>query len=611
VARAAAASGVELDDDLLIWSLAGRRPAPDSSLAAAGGGDLGAVDAAGRLGAALEAATDDDRRRALGLHVTPRWLAEQLVSLALPTAPPGADHAWPTVCDPACGGGAFLVAAARHLDRLGADRRHVVRHLLWGADIDPVGLAAAEAALALWAGERPPAGRLVVADPLHHDGRVWPDAPRRGFDAVAGNPPFQSQLGRATARSADDRRRLRRRFGRAVRAYTDTAWLFLLLGCDLVRPGGRVVLVEPQSLVAARDAAAVRSAVDSRATLLDLWIDDGRVFAAAVRVCAPVLERRPDAVPPDRDDMGDSSDDGSVAGGGADGAVAGGGDDGAVAGGGADGRGADGAVAGGGDDGAVAGDDPWVRLWARALHLPAPLVATGSTLGQRAMVVAGFRDQYYGLVDVVRELDPSDPDGAVAPLVTSGALDWAACAWGERPIRFAKRRWHAPVVDLRLLATDARPVARRWVERTRVPKLAVATQTRVVEAAVDVEGTWVPSVPALAVVPVDPDDLWRLAAALLSPAATAWLVCRAAGTGLDQGALKVAGRDLAALPLPVDGAAWDAAAAALRTIVAAPGEQSLDAYLAASAEAYGTPDSLTAWWRALAGTAVRPGPEPG
>jgi hypothetical protein len=438
----------------------------------------------------------------------------------------------------------------------------------------------------LWAGERPPAGRLVVADPLLTEGNPWPTAPNGsgngdapgGFAAVVGNPPFQSQLGRATARSAADQRRLRARFGTAVRAYTDTAWLFLLAACDMVRPGGRVVMVEPQSVVAARDAEAVRRALDERAELRDLWIDDGRVFDASVRVCAPVLERRREAPPAGQPDAPAATR----------------------------------AARAGGAAGA-GGVASWGHLWARALELPFVDLPVGPTLGDRATVLAGFRDQYYGLVDAVREHEAPDGRrrGPIVPgaaLVTSGAIDWAACAWGERPIRYAKRRWAAPVVDLARLQA-APPIARRWVARTRVPKLVVATQTRVVEAAVDVDGTWVPSVPTLAVLPTDPDDLWHLGAAVLSPAATAWLARRSAGTGLERGALKVAGPDLVALPLPADTAAWDAAATALRSFVRAPDPPTLEAYLDAAARAYGVGAAVTAWWRARAGTAVRTGSE--
>ena len=538
VARTAAglarAAGVALDPGLALWGLAGGLPGPGPG--PDGPGDAGAGAMAEALGAALEAATDGTRRRAQGLHVTPAWLADRLVAGALG---PGVRA---TVCDPACGGGAFLVAAAERLHRSGAGRREVVRHLLWGADVDPVGLAAAEAALALWAGEAPPPGRLVVGDPLTAGARLWPDAPAGGFGAVVGNPPFQSQLGRLTARSAEDRRRLRDRYGDALRAYTDTAWLFLLLGCDLVRPGGRVALVQPQSLVAARDAAAVRAAVDACADLCDLWVDDGPVFAAAVRVCAPVLQRR-DA----------------------------------------------------GDPGPAAGTDPWADRWARTLGLPAVPALAPARLGERAAVVAGFRDEYYGLVGAVRERSGGDAAGAVAPLVTSGTLSWGRCAWGDRPVRFAKRRWQAPVVDLGALAGGDRAAA-RWVERTRRPKVVVATQTGVVTPAVDEAGTWVPCVPALAVVPHDRADLWHLAAAIASPLASAWMARRAAGTGLGRGALRVSGPALADLPLPVDADGWDEAAGALRAFAAAPGAGARDAFATASERAYAVEPALTRWW---------------
>jgi N-6 DNA Methylase len=548
--RLATTTGRQLPDGLRLWALAGGRPDVEAAVDAVVDQVTDTVaepDVApgADLAAALEAATGDDQRRANGLHVTPRWLADRLVIRALDGL--GAAPAV-TVCDPACGGGAFLVAAARRLHRRGAERRRVVRHLLWGADIDPVGLAVAEAALALWAGEAPPPGRLVVADALADGGAVWPDQPSGGFHVVVGNPPFQSQLGRATARTPDQQERLRGRYGPAVRAYTDAAWLFLLAGCDLVRPGGRVVLVEPQSLVGARDAAAVRSAVDQRARLLDIWVDERPVFAASVRVCAPVLEVGP---------------------------------------------------------GRRSGEpNPWSERFADAVGIPRlPTPTSSGTIADLAQVIAGFRDEYYGLVAAVRERGRADD--VVAPLITSGLIDWLGCSWGRRPARFAKRTWRAPVVDLTELDSVGGRAAQRWVARARVPKLLVATQTRVVEAAVDASGSWVPSVPVVAVVPHDPTDLWRLAAAVASPAATAWLLGRAPGTALARDAIKVAAPDLLALPLPADRGAWDEAAAAARAVTTGPASESPEArdrFLAAATAAYATAPTLPAWWRERART---------
>jgi hypothetical protein len=227
-------------------------------------------------------------------------------------------------------------------------------------------------------------------------------------------------------------------------------------------------------------------------------------------------------------------------------------------------------------------------------------------VGERAAVYAGFRDQYYGLAGVTVERGDLPATAPVAPLVTSGLVDWMGCAWGTRPVRYARRRWLAPVIDLDRLA-EAPPVARRWVARSQAPKLVVASQTRVLEAAVDPDGAWVPSVPALAVVPHDPAELWLLAAAVLAPAASAWLARRSGGTALDGRALKVAKPDLAALPLPGDATAWAGAAAALVRYAADPGPVALDEYLRAAEAAYGASAEVTAWWRARAGTAVRHG----
>jgi hypothetical protein len=544
--RQAAATGVSLPADLRLWTLAGlgTSPAP-----AAVGGPSGEA-----LASVLEAVTPPAQRRVNGLHVTPAWLADELVALALDGVATRPDEL--TICDPACGGGAFLLSAARALHARGVPRDCAVRQV-WGADVDPVGLAAAEVALVLWAGEPPPPGHLVVGDPLLTGLRLWPTVPPGGFGAVVGNPPFLNQLGRTTVRSAAETGRLRQRFGEAVQPYTDTAWLFLLLGCELASDGGRVTLIQPMSLVAARDAAVVREALSDHAELRHLWVEPGRSFAAGVKVCAPVLEIRRSRT----------------------------------------------------REGGVG--STWADRLADAIGIPRVVVgpARGAVpvprLGERATVLAGFRDEYYGLVPLVREAEKAAsaglPGDGERPLVTAGVIDWGRCVWGGRPSRFAKQMWAAPVVDLdqpgHQADDEVAQAAARWVRRTAVPKIVVATQTRVVEAAVDVAGCWVPSVPTLAVLPEHPDDLWPLAAALAAPTATAWLLRRAPETGLSRGALKIAARDLADLPLPVDATAWEAATAALQTYVREPTSNHVETFARAAGAAYAAPESLVDWWR--------------
>jgi hypothetical protein len=104
-----------------------------------------------------------------------------------------------------------------------------------------------------------------------------------------------------------------------------------------------------------------------------------------------------------------------------------------------------------------------------------------------------------------------------------------------------------------------------------------------------------------------------VAAAVASPAATAWLLGRAPGTALARDAIKVAAPDLLALPLPADRGAWDEAAAAARAVTtgaAAESPAARDRFLAAATAAYATAPTLPAWWRERARTRTSRPPRP-
>ncbi len=109
---------------------------------------------------------------------------------------------------------------------------------------------------------------------------------------------------------------------------------------------------------------------------------------------------------------------------------------------------------------------------------------------------------------------------------------------------------------------------------------------------VDEAGTWVPSVPTIAVV-APAERLWSVAAVICSPVATALAVRRTAGTALSARAIKLSARQVLALPCPADAAAWEEGAACLRA-------GDLDRFAEAMAVAYGLgPDHpVTSWWHA-------------
>lgn len=506
--QVAAHLGVDLPDDLPLWRLAGGRPC--------------AAALPGRaedLGTLLESVSPRAQRRSGGVHYTPAALAGALVARAL-DGRPGA-----SVGDPSCGGGALLLAAGRQLAQWGEDPA-IVATRLFGMDIDPLAVATTEAALTLWAGRRPPIGNLVVADALDAP-PAWPP-----LDVVVGNPPFLGQLDADTARAPAATARRRARFGAAVRAYTDDAGLFLLAACDLARPGGRVALLQPQSVLGARDATGVRAAVAERGRLSEVWFPADPGFDAAVEVCVPLIEVGPASVP-----------------------------------------------------------SPWSAHLARAHRVPPVDLGGQRTLGDEATTTAAFRSEYYGMVDHVREA-ADHPAGR--PLVTTGLVDLGRVAWGERPARIGGRRWVAPVVDVSALEGRAAD----WARRTGGPKLVVASQTRVVEVAVDEDGAWLAGVP-LVVVLAPVERLWPLAAALAAPGVSAWLLQQVAGTGLTAQSLRVSAALLRTVPLPTDPAAWARGTAAFRA-----GDQV--AFAEAMSSAYGTGTAVAAWWSDRATTVWSP-----
>jgi len=280
-------------------------------------------------------AAPDRKRR--GAYPTPTWLVDLVVAEAV-TAPahPGADV---VVVDPACGDGRFLVAAARRVRDLGG------RPVVVGVDID--GSSAAAAAHAL----RGEDAVVVCGDALGH---TWP----RDVDVVVGNPPYLSQLAARTTRGGASRH--------GGGPYADAAVEFLALAVRMLGPRGRLGLVLPQSILASRDAAAVRAEVDARAGIVWSWWSPAPVFDAQVLVCAIVAAV---GAPTER---------------------------------------------------------RWTDVVTAALDVPpVPPVATAGVLGDRARLTANFRDQYYGLVPAVVE-DGAGPRLVTGGLIDPGRSAWGA-----------------------------------------------------------------------------------------------------------------------------------------------------------------------------------------
>jgi hypothetical protein len=509
----------------------------------------GGTAAAYAIGAAYEATLDHAARR-LGAHFTPPPVAEFLVRHCFELAP---ERTVLRCCDPACGGGVFLVACAEALVQRGA-APHDALDAVVGIDIDPGAAVASRAALVAWArghGIVDPSPRVEIGDGLTWDGTDV----EAGFDVVVGNPPFQGQMSSATSRSSVRRAELLSRLGPAARGYVDTAVLFLLAGRAMLAPGGVLCLIQPRSSLAARDATAARVELAATSVLRRLWWPTGRQFAAEVEVFAPILT----ADRPSKDGTTSVTE-----------------------------------IQIGSDPQppvscSVAAGSDWSDLVASSEGAPEiDGWRTEGTVADLAVVTAGFRDEYYALLGATAEA--ADVGERSLRAVTSGLIDPGVCRWGQMAVRFGKRTWTAPRVDLDRLA-EAAPRVARWTETLARPKVLVATQTKVIEAAPDPAGDTVPVTPVIAVVPHRAEDLYLLAAALSAPPASAWMHRRRAGSGMSKDALRIAASDVAALPLPADRAAW---ADVARAWAAGGGPA---AVARPATEAYGLlPDDFETWW---------------
>ena len=563
-------------------------------------------------------------RKASGSYYTPTELVERIldwtldpaINEALSADEPESALLDLKILDPACGSGHFLTAAA---DRVGSAlatlrcgqsspsaeetlraRGDVVQHCIYGVDTDPIAVALCKFALTSSSGDQ----RIRCGDSLlgltpkllMASGQEPPDTGNPsafhwhlefpgvfqgkktnpetgwsgGFDVIIGNPPFLNQLGTTTAQPQELAAFLKHRYPGVAKGYADTAVIFAELVSQLARPdSGRIGLVQPASILASADTAGARQSLTNRGTLETLWVAREGVFDASVRTCVVVFRngenpsttelRRftgPDfsALPPLRINTDE-----------------------------------------------IAHMETWAPLIADGFGIPRVALDASRTMRAVLSATADFRDQYYGLVGFVEEADGRVPDGAnTAALVTTGLIDPAELHWGNRPTRFNKTDYDAPVVDLDRLRTEGD--LGDWATNRLVPKLLLATQTRVIEVVVDEAGVLLPSVPVITIT-TDGISLWHAAAALMSPPITAWAAARYMGAAMSIDALKLSASQVLSLPLPTNSAVWDRAAALIRDAGRASSSQKRTQHLqeagALMCDAYRVcdADQLMSWWR--------------
>ena len=529
------------------------------------------------------------RRKQLGAFYTPMILADVLVELSvkpwlkeqvavrsknvgalgakLPRIKISARstrvvHACPTLLDPACGSGNLLIAAARELVRAGCSKA-AIASAMHGVDIDPIAVSIARTRLAHFLRLGPVATRQLSRQVRVGDA-LFEKNLQSAFDIVLGNPPFLNQLIGATVVDRRRAQKLVQRFDGAVRGYADMASAFLLLGAQALKPGGRMAMIEPVSVLSAAHAHLVRERVGKLAQLECIYFERQRWASASTHVAILAFANHAART---RKNQGHSLRVLPL-------------------------------------PALTLPWSAWQGRWSAAMaaHAGVPRVKQRAhgVIGDRARVAADFRDQYYGLRGAIHDSKSSHG----LRIVTTGLIDWAHCMWGDRPVRLLGKVWKHPEVNERAIADD--PYMKDWLADAKRPKVLVAVQTKALEAVVDATGHMAPSVPLIRVVPHKRSDLWRILAVVLSPATSAEAWWRHAGAGLSPHALKLSAKQIAALPLPTNVSAWNRAADVLKKLhhtVGAAREKRIDefAWLAMEASEVAQEEraALWAWWRPL------------
>jgi len=525
------------------------------------------------LGQAYETGMASNERSRQGSWFTPRPLAAWLTSTAFGLLD---DDAPPVTLDPACGGGAFLLAAVREMVSRGVSPARAFSYLR-GFDLDATALLVARAALEIEAiaqGLEPEVaelaslkeGNFLTMGPSE-DGQLSfevSDIAIEKVRMVLGNAPFQSQLKSRTAREGNDRAALEKAFGEAGQGYVDTATLFLLRALDHTSDESVISLIVPASVLASRDGSIARTRIAERASIVSFWRDgDERAFEGGVPVCslflrpAQIQGKISRTVGLAQDVMTDFSQTGDAL-----------------------------------------RQGKWGRLLIDQTTLPnVESASTNGQLGDIAPVTADFRDQYYGLAELVEE---GSADGEFAPLVVTGMIDPAELKWGIEAARFNREQWQRPAVKLDDLK---RSELAEWSAKRLVPKVLVTTQSRIPEAFADAEGRLIPCPPLLVIADAKVSP-WRIAALVNSPFAATWGILESAGSALSLDAVKLSASQLRDLPMPANTDAWERAAAEQQAAHEATDHDTRLIRLASSCrlmwKAYGLPaaegDRATEWW---------------
>jgi hypothetical protein len=262
--------------------------------------------------ALFERALTVDKREKTASYYTPPGLARLVVDSVLGL---WLDNQRPEcpgqvrILDPACGSGAFLIAAYRRLlhyfaelygrDLTSQEREEILLTCIYGADVDERALGLAQVQLLEEAhvrGRLPVLGdNLIPGDSLPsppdgplQDGAVnWSAivAATTGFDVVVANPPFGASIKLPGRVEVATLRQVRRLYPEVYSGHADYAYVFAALSLRLLRDNGAVGFVLPRTALDSTSGLRLRRLLSDAGVTSVVDFRGGKLFDIDAYVC--------------------------------------------------------------------------------------------------------------------------------------------------------------------------------------------------------------------------------------------------------------------------------------------------------------------------------------
>jgi N-6 DNA Methylase/TaqI-like C-terminal specificity domain len=379
----------------------------------------------------------------------------QLVDFAIENTVKVWTNGLPTVLDPACGGGFFLLAAYQELlNQQGqlltyTEREQILLNCIHGIDINPQAVTVTQLSLLIKLleqrrSERPLpdlsrnicCGNAVIGEDFKDSSqghsldwqKEFPNILKSGgFDIIIGNPPYIDS--EWMTKYLPSWRQYCTQHYQSATGNWDLFCIFIEKALNLCRSNGFISLIVPNKLASANYAAGARSLLTTTSQILTIRdYSQSAAFEASVYPLVFVAQKR--SIPIIQPDSGATW--------------------------------------------AIAATRPQSQLLTR-LRDSFPKLETIAQVNGAATVA-----EAYAIQALIQEGHPDD----LLRVVNSGTIDRYCFLWGKKPMRYLGQSYLQPVV----VKNHRLPPKR--LQQAQQPKIIISGMTQRLECAIDLQGSF-------------------------------------------------------------------------------------------------------------------------